>query len=53
MGSVEYDVLKVALESRQDTMSVQQSVEVFDTALELLELAFLRDEIKNIAKDFE
>jgi len=53
LGSVEFDVLKVALESHGDQMSVEQSVELFDTALQSLELSFLRNEIKNIAKDFE
>lgn len=53
MGSVEFDALKIALESREDQMSVEQSVEQFDSALQSLELAFLRNEIKQIAKDFE
>lgn len=53
MGSVGFDALKVALESCEDQMSVEQSVRLFDSALQSLEFAFLRNEIKQIAKDFE
>ena len=53
MGSVEFDVLKVALESRDDKTPVEESVSLFNTALESLELASLREDLQNIAKDFE
>lgn len=51
MGSVEFDVLKVALESSDEHSNAEESIELFNVAMQTLEIAFWRDELKKIANE--
>lgn len=53
MGSVEYDLLKVALEAQDENSNVEESVALFKTALDSLEMSYWRSEIKKISEEFK
>ncbi len=52
MGSVEYDLLRVALEAQDEHHNVEESISLFESAVEALEMAYWRDEIRKIGQEF-
>lgn len=50
-GRVAYDVLKPALESQDEQMNTEESIELFGMAMDSLEMAYWRGEIKKIAAE--
>lgn len=51
MGSLAYDVLKVALESQDEQVNTEETIELFDMAINSLEMGYWKDEIKKIAAE--
>ena len=51
MGSMEYDLLKVALETQDEHHNVEESISLFESAVEALEMAYWRDEIRKIGQE--
>lgn len=52
IGSVEYDLLKVALETQDEESDVEELIALFETALESLEISYWRSEIQKIGDEF-
>ncbi|MCE7996434.1 MAG: hypothetical protein HEP71_30935 [Roseivirga sp.] len=51
MGNVAYDLLRVALADQHERTNTEESLALFAMAMQSLEMAYWRDEIKKIAQE--